>query len=184
MPSDNTQPDRTDRIIALVATALAVVGGLWWFANRESEPATTIATSCSGFAADGQGMFDKGGSAMLSGTFAPGEKVHLAIDLQGIGYSWELTGALAKDPVLNGSAVGWAKWKIHSESTTSTSGVTETAVSRGRGSGTARWELDVDVSTAEAGAITMRKAPFSLTSPKVVEASCKSTTVTDRSVGS
>jgi hypothetical protein len=183
MPRDSTKPERTDRNIALVAAALAVVGGLWLFANYESEP-TAIAVSCSEFATDTRGMFDKGGSAVLSGTFAPGDKVHLAIDFQGFGYSWELTGALAKEPVVNGSAVGWATWKIHSESTTSTSGVTESSVSRGRGSGTARWELDVDVTTSEAGAITIRKAPWSLTSPKVAEASCKAATGTDRSVGS
>jgi hypothetical protein len=183
MPNISTKPDRTDRTIALVAAALAVAGGLWWFASREGEP-TAIATSCSGFAADARGLFDTGGDATLSGTFAPGDKVHLAIDVQGFGYSWELTGALAKEPVVNGSAVGWATWKIHSETTTSPSGVTETAASHGRGSGAARWELDVDVSTAEAGAITIRKAPFSLTSPKVVEASCKAATRTDRSVGS
>jgi hypothetical protein len=60
-------------------------------ANGETETPTVIATSCSGFEADAHKLFDKRGNAALSGTFAAGDHVHLAIDLRDAGYSWENT---------------------------------------------------------------------------------------------
>lgn len=54
MVKDNTQPDWTPRIMATFAMVLVLAGGLSFFneANRVTEPAGTVATSCSGFAAD------------------------------------------------------------------------------------------------------------------------------------
>src|SRR5262249_30046526 len=118
MLRDNTKPNRAARtaavqfvtvIFALVAVVLAVVGGLWLLlfdkANADTEPPIVIASGCSRFEADAHKLFDNGETAALSSTFAPGDHVHLAIDFEGVGYSWELTGALAKKPAVTGS--GW-----------------------------------------------------------------------------
>jgi hypothetical protein len=99
MVSGNTAPDRTARIVSLLAMVVALAGGLWLFnpASRDTEAAAVVATGCSGFAADAKTMFDKGDSVMLSGAFAPGDHVHLAIDFKGARYGWQLTGAPASE---------------------------------------------------------------------------------------
>ena len=90
----------TGRIAASLAIVVALSGGLWLSdkASGGTEPATAIATSCTGFKADAGKLFDNGDSTALKGTFAPGDHVHLMIDFKGAGYSWELTGALGKKP--------------------------------------------------------------------------------------
>ncbi len=123
MVKDDTQPDWTPRIIAAFAMGLVLAGGLSFFngASRATEPAGPVATSCSGFADDVLKLFNNGDTAVLSGTFAPGDHVHLAIDFRGIGYSWQLTGALgsAKTDV-TGSGSFTAVTESTSTKTTST----------------------------------------------------------------
>jgi|SRR5262249_19623768 len=171
MLRDNTEPNWTARI-ALFAMVLALVGGLWLFnkANRDMEPPTAVATSCSGFEADAHKLFDKGDTAALSGTFAPGDHVHLAIDFEGVGYSWELTGVLAKKPDVTGS--GW--FTTVTRRTTSTTSTT----SHGDISGFARLEVELDVTTAGDGAIKIKKTSSvpSFTPPRVASASCNAST--------
>ena len=164
--------------IALLATTLALVGALWLFteSNRDTEPATVIATSCGGFEADAHKLFDKGDSAALRGRFAPGDHVHLAIDFKGVGYSWELTGVIIKEPDVTGSG----RWTTVTRSIKSTTPTNSTflTLSRGDISGLARLEVEVDVITAGDGAITINKtsAVPSLTPPRVVSASCNAWT--------
>jgi hypothetical protein len=170
MLTNNTEPAWKVGTIALFAMVLAVAGGLSLFnkANDNTEPPTVIATSCSEFAADAHRLFDQGDTAALSGTFAPGDHVHLAIDSNGVGYSWKLTGALGKKPdVTSSGSYSWSR-------TTTTSTSTST-VSRGKISGFARLEVEIDVAKAGEGAITINKAssmPLP-TSPKVVIATCR-----------
>jgi hypothetical protein len=107
MSTNNAEPVRKARITALFAMVLALAGGLSLF-NRAhgdteppavvTEPPIVVATSCSGFEADAHKVFDGRDIAALSGTFAPGDHVHLAIDFKGVGYSWELTGVLGTTP--------------------------------------------------------------------------------------
>jgi hypothetical protein len=176
MLRDNTEPNWTARIIALFAMVLALVGGLWLFnkANRDTEPPTVVATSCSGFEADAHKLFDKGDTAALSGTFARGDHVHLAIDFEGVGYSWELTGVLAKAKKAHVTGSGSSTKVTRSVSfSTSTTSITST-VSRGDISGFARLDVEIDVTTAGDGAITIKKASSvpSFTPPRVASASC------------
>lgn len=153
---------------------LALVGGLWLFnkANRDAEPLTVVATSCSGFEADAQKLFDKGETAALSGTFAPGDQVQLAIDFNGVGYSWELTGVLAKAKKAEVTGAGSSTTGSFSFST-STKSITST-VSRGDISGFATLDVEIDVTTAGDGAITIKKTSSvpSFKPPRVTSASC------------
>jgi hypothetical protein len=169
MSSDNTGPNWTARV-ALLAIVPAVVGGLWLF-NKEShdtEPAVVVATSCSEFKTNAKKLFDKGGTAVLSGTFAPGDHVHLTIDFKGLGYSWELTGVLATTHVDMTGLRPYSSTKKYTRVTYNKDKAIESIVSRGKISGSA------DVTAAGAGAITINKtggAP-SFASPKVKSASC------------
>jgi hypothetical protein len=153
-----------------------LAGGLWLFnkANRDMESPTAVATSCSGFEADAQKLFDKGDTAALSGTFAPGDHVHLAIDLNGLGYSWELTGVLGKKPDVTGS--GWFESgteRTISTTTSRTSTMFNTStVSRGDITGFARLEVEIDVTTAGDGAITISKTSSMPSFARVAIASC------------
>jgi hypothetical protein len=197
MSRDNMAPNRKARIIALSAVILAVVGGLSLFdtANGETEtpaavaePATVIATGCSGFEADAHELFDKHSNAVLKGTFAPGDHVHLAIDLRGAGYSWELTGVSEGPhftPSLPFILFKTTKWHSHTTTTfTRASGSTPVStVYDGEVNGYARWQLEFDVATAGEGAITIKKTsadkpsslPF-LAQPGVAIASCNAST--------
>jgi hypothetical protein len=188
MSSDDTGPNWKVRI-ALFA-AVAVAGGLWLFnqAIRDSEtptPATAVATSCSRFEVDAQKLFDNGNTAALSGTFARGDHVKLSIDINGVGYSWELTGVLAKKPDVSGS--GWFSSVTRSVTTKSSSGESTTSgrstyttstVSRGEVSGLARLDLEIDVSTAGPGAVIVNKTGSvpSFVAAKVISASCNAST--------
>ncbi len=117
---NNTQPDWTPRIIATFAMVVVLAGGLSFFngANRVTQPA--VASSCGGFTADALRLFNNGDTAVLNGTFAPGDHVHLAIDFRGIGYSWKLTGALgAAETDVTGSGSFTAVTESTSTKTTS-----------------------------------------------------------------
>src|SRR5262249_54142659 len=157
MLEDNTMPNWKARI-ALFAMVPVVVGGLWLFnmANRDTKPSTVVAISCSGFEAEAHQLFDKGDIAVLHGTFAPGDHVHLAIDFNGVGYSWELTGVLTTKPDVLG--FGWSKTSTFTKSTQSKTATKPTfTTSHGKISGFARLEVDVDVTTGGDGAITINK---------------------------
>jgi hypothetical protein len=183
MLTDNTQTNRKARI-ALFAMVPAVVGGLWLFnsASRDTVfPTTAVATSCSGFEADAHNLFDKGDTAVLRGTFAPGDHVHLAIDFNGVGNAWELTDVLAeaKKADVTGSGSFTKSIRVNksirfipfTRSTSST-------VIYGDISGHARLEVEIDVITAGDGAITINKTSSepSLTPPRVASASCNAST--------
>jgi hypothetical protein len=190
MSRDNTAPDRKARIIALSATVLAVVGGLSLFNTAQGEteaPAavtespTVLATSCNGFEADAHRLFDKGGTAVLSGTFARGDHLHLAINLKDAGFSWKATGALAVWPHVTPSIL-WVillrttKWHIHTTTTSkpasaSAPGFSSTA-SDGEINGYARWEFDFDVATAGDSALTINPTRNGPNPPRVAIASC------------
>jgi hypothetical protein len=197
MVSGNTAPDRTARIVSLLAMVVALAGGLWLFnpASRDTEAAAVVATSCSGFAADAKTMFDKGDSVMLSGAFAPGDHVHLAIDFKGARYGWQLTGAPASE---KSEVTGSGAFTITKSTVTDTASRTTVAITlapssskprstvftwpkpattsttvHGTIGGFARMEVDVDVTKAGDGAIAIdRTGGSSLTPPMVASASC------------
>jgi len=187
MSTDNTKPNGTTRIIALSVMAVVLVAGLGLFnlANRDTKSSTAdtksaaaVATSCSGFEADARKL-GKADTAALTGTFAPGDRVHLAIDINGAAYSWELTGVLGAEPKL--TRPYWFSWYTYDmdRKTTFTpaSGSTPeswSTTAHGKISGFARMEVDIDVTAAGDGAITFSRtgsAPLP-TSLRVVSASC------------
>jgi hypothetical protein len=176
MLNDSTKPNWTARI-ALLAMVPAVVGGLWLFkdANHDKEPAAVVvSTGCDGFKADALKLFDKGETVALSGAFVPGDRVRLAIDFKGLGYSWDLTGVLAtKNVELTGFKPYSSTFK-HTTVTYDASDAITSIKSRGNIGGFARLEMDVDVRTAGEGALTIRKTGGvpSLVAPKVTSASC------------
>lgn len=177
MLTNNAEPAWKARNIALFAMVLALAGGLSLFnkANGGTEPATAASANCSEFEAKARKLFDQGGdTATLSGTFAPGDHVHLAIDFIGVSYSWESTGVLGKMPNVSGSRwYSWLKYTAHSKATYSPEHTLISSVSNGKISGFARLEVKLDVATAGDGAITIKKTSGLSISPRVVIASCK-----------
>ena len=172
--TDATTPNWTARILVSLVVAAAIVGGpsLLNRMVRHAVPVpTTIATSCKGFETDAQKLFDKGDTATVSGTFAPGDHVHLAIDIHGVGYTWELTGVLAKRKVAQ------AKSSASFSGYTLATGMDTTGgspVARGRISGYTTLKLDIDVTAAGDGAIKFNK-PTGLSlpvPPRVADANC------------
>ena len=168
------------RSIALLAMVLAVAGGLSLFnkANDGTEPATTaVAANCSEFEANARKLFDRGGdTATLSGTFAPGDHVHLAIDFNGAGYSWDSTGVLGKEPKLTRSRwFGWYDYTMNTKTTLTPSRTLISAESHGKITAFARLEVELDVATAGDGTLTIKKTSNGILpiSPRVVIASCK-----------
>jgi hypothetical protein len=119
---------------------------------------------------------------MLSGRFAPGDHVHLAIDLWDAGYSWEMTGVLGKGPHLTPSFL-WlillrtTNWHSHTTTTftpaSASAPESTSTVSDGKINGSGRWEVEFDVATAGDGAIIIDQVS-SVHSPKVAIASCTS----------
>lgn len=189
MSTDSTEPNSKTRIVALAAMAVALVAGLGLFrlTNRDAvspnagtKPAAVIATSCNGFEADAPKLLKQAGTAVLSGTFAPGDHVRLVIEINGGGYSWDSTGVLGAEPKLARSYwFSWYEYDMHNTITfTPAAGSTpasSSTVSRGKVSGLARMELDIDVTTAGDGAITFGKtgsAPWWSLPARVVSASC------------
>lgn len=186
MTNDTTQPDWTPRIIATLATVLALVGGALLVVGAvRTAPAVSATTTCAGFAADAFKSFNNGANVTLSAPFAPGDHVHLALDIKGAGYSWKTTGVLgAAKTDVTGS--GWFETDTtfvgklaqsdtteHAANTTldpgSASGTptsaepstptykesTTSGVARGSSDGITRLDIDVEVATAGDGAITI-----------------------------
>jgi hypothetical protein len=172
------EPGWTARIIAAFGT-LAFAGGIWWFteADPDSGPRTVVATSCSGFEVDAQTLFDKGEAVALSGTFAPGDHVRLAIDFNGVGYAWELTGVLATENV---DTTGSGPFTSNKVTTTKyptpamTKSAARTTESHGDFSGSVTLTADIDVTAAGDGTIKIKKTSSlpSLAPPKVASARC------------
>lgn len=185
MSTDKTQPNWTTRIIASSAVAIVLVGGLGLFSTvsrdtksptADTNTSTAVATSCGGFEADAHKLLDEADTTALTATFAPGDHVHLAVDLNGVGYSWKLSGALANKPKVDGS--GWfpAVNLCKTSSTTYTAGLLTATprASHGYIQGCSKLEMDIDVISAGDGTITFIKtgSESSSTQPKVASASC------------
>lgn len=197
MSDEDAAPVRKALIIAVSATVIAVISGLSMFTMAKSETApladvttspTVIATSCDSFAADAAQLFDKGGPAVLRGTFSRGDHVHLAIDLRGAGYSWELTGALGESPHVTPSIL-WVmllkttKWHTHTTTTftpaSASTPASSSTISDGNITGYARWEVDFGVATAGEGALTINQTSGALTPPRIAIASCHASETAD-----
>jgi hypothetical protein len=183
--SDIKRRDWAARSIALLAVIIVLAGSLLLLNAPNRERRTVIATSCSDFAADAGRLFDKGDTAVLSASFASGDHVHLAIDFKGVGYVWELTGALAnakKDVTGSGSFTTVTKSRSTSTAGTST-------ISHGDISGFATLEMDADIAAGGDGGIVITNTnslpPFA--SPRVASASCEaskaSLQLSDRAAG-
>jgi hypothetical protein len=175
MSTENNQPNGTARTIALSALVI-VLAGAWWF-TRANRPSTAVATDCSGFAADARTFFSRGDATVaLNGTFAPGDHLHLAIDLNGMGYAYELKGVMAMEPGLSGSGNGGMTHTVVTTTRPTPNSESQVTESTGAVSGYARMDMDIDVTAAGTGAMTIRKTGLWswFTSPKVTEASCSS----------
>lgn len=187
MSRDSTAPNRKVRIVVGLAIVLGVAGALAFFAAEDSDTGDTpvvgearavVATGCTEFEADARKLFDKNGATILSGNFAPGDHVHLAIDLKGAGLSWEAAGALGSSPRFIPSF--WyslfrtTKWTSSTTTTYSRENTLLSAVSRGKVNGFARWDLDIDIATAGHGALTISQTGNASAPPKVAIANCTS----------
>jgi len=183
MSNDDTKPNWTARAIAACAVVLALVGGVSLLskANGTTKPVrVTIATSCNGFETDARKAFDKGDIAELSGKFAPGDRVHLAIDIAGVGYTWELSGVLAKRKTATTNGTSSYSTSVFTASLATINGA---KVARGRISGYTTLELDIDVTEAGDGAITFSSGSLSVPMwPNVASASCTASKQKARSV--
>jgi len=185
MTNDTTQPDWTPRIVATLATVLALVGGALLVVGAvRTAPAVSATTTCAGFAADAFKSFNNGANVTLSAPFAPGDHVHLALDIKGAGYSWKTTGVLgAAKTDVTGS--GWFETDTtfvgklarsdsaeHAADTTPDPAAsdpsnstgpstakykesTTSGVARGSRDGITRLDIDAEVATAGDGAITI-----------------------------
>ena len=179
MLTNSTEPAWKARTIALLAMVVAVVGGLSWFnkANDDTAPTTAFSANCSEFEANADKLFDQGDTATLRGTFAAGDHVHLAIDFNGAGYTWDATGVLGKEPKFSRSGwFGWYDYTMNTKATLTPSRTLISAESHGKITAvSARLEVELDVATAGDGTLTIKKtgsAP-ALISPRVAIASCK-----------
>jgi hypothetical protein len=165
---------KTTARIALLALVPVLVGGLWSFAKASRAP---HATGCRGFEAEAHKMFDKGDTAALSASFAPGDRVQLAIDFAGPGYRWEFTGVLGKVKkadvtgpvhVIYHNGIIFKKHISLFGSTTSHTAYGDIALGYGR------LNVEIDVTAAGAGAIAISKTGGESSSapPKFASASC------------
>ena len=100
--------------------------------------------------------------------------MHLAIDFKGVGYVWELTGALAtakKDVTGSGSFTTVTKSKSTSTAATSST----STISHGEISGFATLDVESDITAAGDGGIVITNTnslpPVAL--PTVASASCE-----------
>jgi hypothetical protein len=183
MLKENTESNWTGRIAASLAIVVALSGGLWLSAKASggTEPATSIAiaTSCTGFKADAEKLFDNGDSTALKGTFARGDHVHLIIDFKGAGYSWEVNGALGKTPDVTGTGpfskyITYTYSKPADDNSASTSSThAKLIMSRGTISGFARLDLELDVANAGEGAIAINRTGSVPSIARVALATCK-----------
>jgi hypothetical protein len=174
MSSDKTKPNWTARI-ALLALVPVLVGGLWSFAKASRGP-HAAATGCRGFAAEAHKLLDSRDTAALSGKFAPGDRVHLAIDFAGPGHRWEFTGVLGKiktadmtGPVIYTQGTT-SEWHVGIFGSTTPSHAADIDIVSGFG----RLNLEIDVTAAGDGTITISKtgSASSATPPKLAGASC------------
>jgi hypothetical protein len=163
--------DWAARTIALLAVTVVFAGGLLLLDAPNRDRRTVIATSCSEFAGDAGSLFDKGDNAVLSGSFASGDRVHLVIDFKGIGYGWELTGVLAaakKDVTGSGSFSTVTKSR-------STSAGASATTSHGEISGFETLVVEGEIMTAGEGGISITNTnslpPFARL--RVASASCE-----------
>jgi len=166
--------DWAARTIALLAVVVVVAGGLLLSNAPNRERRSMITTGCSEFADDAHRLFDKGDTAVLIASFAPGDHVHLVIDFKGIGYVWELTGVLAaakKEVTGSGSFTTVTK----SKSTTTAATSNTSTTSHGEISGFATFDMEVDIAAAGEGGIAITNTnslpPFALL--RVASASCE-----------
>ena len=192
MPKDPA-PRRTARIIVwcasgLVIGGLAIAGGLLLATGNEAKmpvamtaPATVIATSCRGFATDARQLFDKNHNATLKGNFAPGDHVHLAIDLDGPGNSWAMTGISGEGAKVTPDF--WSSILLRTTNWRSDTTITSTLATPstreststdqdGEIDGYARWEVEFDVTPAHDGTLTITPTGSGRTPPRVAVASC------------
>ena len=172
--SDIKRRDWAARTIALLAVGVVVAGGLLLSNAPNRERRSVITTRCSEFADDAHKLFDKGDTVVLSGSFASGDHVHLAIDFKGVGYVWELTGVLAaakKEVTGSGSFATVTK----SKSTSTAATFNTSTTSHGKISGLATLDMESDIAAAGEGSITITNTnslpPFAL--PRVASASCE-----------
>jgi len=185
MSNDTTRQVQPWKISAAVSIVLAIAVGASLFEASRATDAIVITTSCSGFSADAHKLLAFGDSRTLSGTFAPGDHVHLAVDFKGRGYAWKLNGVLGTASAdVTGS--GWFETNATSTETTKTNppiSITDTTFAaaasisgnsistkppspeyknsttsgeaHGTISGLVRLEVDIDVAAAGDGAITI-----------------------------
>lgn len=171
--------------IALFGTMPALAGAVLLFntvmSNAERAAA---AASCSGFATNAQKLFENGGTGTLSGTFAPGHHIHLAIDFTNAA-SWKSTGVFGvvtdlhvrsavpviytKETTTSGAFGGLINWLRPKPVVHVTSGKLDRA---------AQLELGIDVTKAGAGEITVEQigSEPSAARPTVRSARCDAAT--------
>jgi hypothetical protein len=188
MPKDPA-PRRTARIIVCCASGFAIAAALALLATGSetktptatTEPATVIATSCRGFATDARQLFDKNRNAILKGNFAPGDHVHLAIDLDGPGYSWAMTGVSGEGAKVtpdfwSSILLRTTNWRsdttITSTQATPTTRESSSTDQDGEINGYARWEVEFDVAPAHDGTLTITPTGSAHTPPRIAVASC------------
>jgi hypothetical protein len=150
--------------IALFGTLPALAGAVLLFNTVTSNAErAAAAASCSGFADNAQKLFEDGGAGTLSGTFTPGDHIHLAIDFKGAA-EWQSTGALGvvadvhvrsavtvlytQETSTSYSFGGLKNWLRPSPVVHTASGTIDRA---------ARVELEIDVTTAGPGAIAVKQ---------------------------
>jgi hypothetical protein len=173
--SHSKRVDWAARTVALVAVVIVLLaGGLLLLNAPNRERRTVVVTSCGEFEVDAKKLFDKGDTAVLSASFASGDRVHLAIDFRGVGYVWELTGVLAAAKKgVTGSGSFITVTESRSTSTAATSGTSKR--SHGDISGFVTLEVESDITAAGDGGIVITNTnslpPFAL--PRVASASCE-----------
>jgi hypothetical protein len=172
--SESKRLDWAARTVALLAVTIVLAGGLLLLDTPSRERRTVVETSCGEFAGDARKLFDKGDTAVLSASFASGDHVHLAIDFNGVGYVWELTGVLAtarKDVTGSGSFTTVTKSSSRSTLVTSST----STIAHGEISGFATLVVESDNTAAGDGgiAITSTNSLPPLARPKVSSASCE-----------
>lgn len=171
--------------IALFGIMPAVVGGFLLVntVNGNAERAAAAA-SCSGFSDNARKLFESRNTGTLSGTFMPGDRIHLAIDFSNAA-AWTSTGVLGvvsdvrvrsavpviytKETTTSGSFGGLINWLRPKPVVHVTSGKLDRA---------AQLELEIDVTTAGAGEITLEQTGGepSAARPNVTSARCEAAT--------
>ncbi|TYL98960.1 hypothetical protein FXB40_04260 [Bradyrhizobium rifense] len=98
--------------------------------------------------------------------------MHLAIDFKGVGYVWELTGALAtakKDVTGSGSFTTVTK----SKSTSTAAASSTSIISHGEISGFATLDVESDITAAGDGGIVITNSLPPVALPRIASASCE-----------